>query len=273
MRKYRTPQGDVTCIRLDRLVINHDYQRELSKSQVKAIIKEFGWHYVGILVVVHVGNGIYEVCEGQHRLDALKQLFPEGVDEEGNVVAPGCIIIPTEAHKAFVKFNQSGSRRAPSPNEVFKANLCQPGSVECKIRDILNAWGININFNRGRAPIGFTNSPDAFKELFLACSSKSKFEQVIELLFNCFSRPDGDYVEEKALSANFIRALAKLVQTSGYSIPTIYNALWMADLSAAEITQRAETRMDAAIGWNRVRRIVLELEDQIESNLPRRNAA
>jgi hypothetical protein len=64
----------IELIPLDKLVIDTKYQRALSHTRVRRIVKNFNPAYLGVLSVSPDGYGRYSVYDGQHRHAALQEL-------------------------------------------------------------------------------------------------------------------------------------------------------------------------------------------------------
>lgn len=243
-----TSQGDVLLVNMNDIVINRGYQRELSPGQVKKIRAGFNWAYFGIPTLWPVEDNMFECLDGQHRLDILPELFPDGKYENGKPVKLMGLVPPkhVKKHEVFCGINQSGTRRALSPNEIFKANLFGGERIEVAIRNILLEYDIELQFTRGRAAVGVSKSAAGFKSVYLACGSNQRFRDAVGLLCTCFSRPDGGAVEATALKSDFLRGYAQYLQGCAYKFDTVEAALLKANFSSDDIVKKAQEARQAS---------------------------
>ena len=68
-----TEQGELLTINKNLLTIAPEYQRGLSKTSVKRIEQNWSWRAAGV-VTVSVRNGTHYVVDGQHRVEASKNI-------------------------------------------------------------------------------------------------------------------------------------------------------------------------------------------------------
>lgn len=271
----KTAQGTYREVPITSLFVDPRYQRERNAAQAKRIGANFEFEFYGTPTVSHRGSGRYALLDGQQRTEGLRLKYPGGVYPNGKEVMVGVLVASKKLeHEIYVAMNQAGTRRSVTPNELFKANLGGGEKTEVTIRRILLDYGIEIKFTKGRPEIGMTKAPAAFKNVFEAAGSVSRFKQVVELLVVNFSRPDDDAVEAAALQADFLKGLASYLKTTGYTLPRISTALEAADVPAADIVQRARL-IHLNSRYSQLDGIRQEIERLVDANLPksRRRAA
>lgn len=127
-------------IPITQLHVDDRYQRTLSPSFVKFLVRGFNETLLGVLNVSDRGNGHYYVLDGQHRLEAMKQL--------GRMTAP-CIVhqgmTPAEEGEYFNGINRQ--RRMPTFYDSFKARLFYGDPQAVAIQAIADEVGIPLSAN------------------------------------------------------------------------------------------------------------------------------
>lgn len=103
-------------IRADRLLVDHNYQRELVPARVRSIVNDFDFDALGVLIVSY-RDGRYYVIDGQHRHAALMELGL-GEWEVTCKVYEGL----TDSDEAAI-FVEANNTRKPSAYDIFKASL------------------------------------------------------------------------------------------------------------------------------------------------------
>lgn len=248
---FFTRQGYVINVRLDRLCLAADFQRELCKAQAELIHRQFNWNFLGMPIAVPVGRGRYLVVDGMHRLDGQQARYPSGIDDNGEEIWVG-VLVPYEGEpwEIYEAMNKPRTRRNMTYNDCFKAALAGGRPEEVFIFDTLENNGITLAFTKGNVPAGVCKAPAACKKLYTAARGEDNFRQLVDMLVESFSRPDGEVVEEAALKSDFITGLAQFVVSSEYSIEIITHALWWANVSAADIIQRKDLQVrKSRNGW------------------------
>ena len=150
---------DMDWIPLDKLIVDHSYQRDTqskrSKANIDKIVKNFAWSKLTPLTVARRSNNTYAVIDGGHRLEAAKQL--------GDIEALPCWIIPListpgEAD-SFLGINLG--RVAVNNWSIFKAKLARGDKKEADMEAFLNACNIEVPYN------GYCSKPN--QTLAIAC--------------------------------------------------------------------------------------------------------
>lgn len=127
-----------TLIPVDQIVVDKDYQRELSEKRVEKIVNDFDPELFGVVKVAHRHDGTYAVIDGQHRVASAAFL--------GAKVIPATIsTIETTAHEAdtFVKVNTL--RKSTTPFQNWKAAaFADPTSLEAQTNAVLASLGLEL---------------------------------------------------------------------------------------------------------------------------------
>ena len=153
---------DMDWIAIDKLIIDSSYQRDTSSKRSKAnvakIVKNFAWAKLTPLTVAQLDNNTYAVIDGNHRLEAAKQL--------GDIDELPCWIIPnaTTAGQADSFLDINLVRNPVNNWSIFKAQLARGDKKAVDVEAFLNACNIEVPFN------GYCSKPN--HTLAIACISK-----------------------------------------------------------------------------------------------------
>ncbi len=127
-------------IPLDRLVIGADYQRPMNWTKVKSIARAFDPYSVGVLAVVPLGNGFYQVLDGQHRTEAMRMV---------GTVSALCEILPgmAVAKEAATFTTRNNGVTKLSPRDGFNAKVQQGDSGALAIIEVASTLGLTVVLN------------------------------------------------------------------------------------------------------------------------------
>ncbi len=271
MREFKTAQGIIRNVAIDKLFVDPAYQRDPNPHQARRIASEFDFEFYGMPVVSHRGGGRYALLDGQQRTEGLKRLYPDGVDKNGNPIMVGVLVVSRrKEHEIYVRMNQAGTRQPVNANLIFKANLGGGEKIENTIRRVLLDNGIEIRFGKGAAEVGMTKAAAAFKAVYEAVGGAARFREVVEMLVEVYSRPDGHAVESAALASDFLKGLAKYLKTTGYTISRISDALKASGVESSAIVQVARLR-NLNNRYRMLDGIRDELDRLVEANLSKTN--
>jgi hypothetical protein len=137
-------QHPVKEISLNSIEWNPSYNRGLSKSHLYQIMSNFDLRALGQIFVCdvskeHGGKKVYEIIDGNHRMNACKTLF--GLNTRVKVmVLP---YMPIE-ERALVYEMYNDQRKAVTQAELFKAREIQKDEDTLNIRNICTSIGVNI---------------------------------------------------------------------------------------------------------------------------------
>lgn len=137
-------------------------QRTFDPKHSRAIATEFDPDMFGILsVTLPNGDGIYHVIDGQHRKDAVQQLFG---DEEK---VPCNIFDATDPARAAEIFDRINTgRKSPSPIDRFKIRVTAKNVVESSVAHIVRNHGFKIASGSERGTISAVSALVAVHKRF-----------------------------------------------------------------------------------------------------------
>lgn len=130
---------------VEKLVVDEEYQRDTSsrRSQmnIEKIVENFSWHKFSPITVSEAGIGSYSIVDGQHRVEAVKQL--------GDVDKVPCWIISgaKKAEQAFAFVGINRDRVATTPYAIHKSLAVAGDKDACMVDDFCYRIGIKINKN------------------------------------------------------------------------------------------------------------------------------
>lgn len=249
MKSMKCLQGELREVSIDTLEAHPIAQRRLKKRHYKNMIAHFLWAAFGIPVVIRhaLSPKFWWVIDGWHRINALKE-SEYAKDENGDPVKIAVLIIDADADIVFAILNgiYEGikTRMAVTAKEIFYSHFQAERPDQRFIVATLNSYGIDVGFDGGRARVGQTKNPHVFLDLYRKLGKK-RFQEFVNMLVEAFSRPDQEAVEEVALSSDWISGWTMYLQNHGNTFTTITSAMLAANLSAAEIKQRAKTAAEA----------------------------
>jgi hypothetical protein len=116
-------------------------QRPLKKRKVEKIVEEFNPDAFGVLTVTMPnGHGIYHAIDGQHRKEAVQEMW--GLDEK----VP-CLVLnarePKEAAQIWRTMN--GGRTKPGALEDFQVAVAAGEPTQTEINDLVRSLGYRID--------------------------------------------------------------------------------------------------------------------------------
>lgn len=129
-------------LKVESLNIDERVQRDLSKSKVDRILKNFDERAIGFLLISQRDNDFY-VIDGQHRLMALKKMGIKYVDCK---VYTGLSV--EEEGNLFLQCNNT--RNTPSAGQNFKVKVNSGDEDAIKIKKIIEFYGLKINYKGGK---------------------------------------------------------------------------------------------------------------------------
>lgn len=131
--------AEIEYVPIDRLFVDHRYQANLSPARVRRIQEAYNPIAAGLLLVGARDNGMFAVIDGQHRLEAMKNL---GATHALCVVVFG-LSLPQEA---FLFKACNTNRKRPKAIDVFRARLVGCDPVALEIKGIVESFGYRIGF-------------------------------------------------------------------------------------------------------------------------------
>lgn len=122
------------------LAVEPSYQRTLKPAWVDHIARHFDESLFGKPVVAERADGSFRVIDGQHRIAALRQLYPE------KTVQVLCDVISVSGVEAEAKQFRARNIEIvrPTPGERFKARLAEGDPMAWTIREIVERNGFRL---------------------------------------------------------------------------------------------------------------------------------
>lgn len=136
---------DLDWLNVNDIVVDYRYQRTTesrrSKDNIKRIKKNFRWAAFTPLTVTDIEKGQFAVIDGQHRLQAVKEL--------GDIDEVPCWIIPhaeLEQQAAdFLDINRN--KVAVTPYSMFKAQIASGDKHAIAVNNFLKKQSIEVPAN------------------------------------------------------------------------------------------------------------------------------
>lgn len=135
--------GHLEWVLVSSLSVDARYQRDVSPSHVKNIVKHFDPDTFGVLVVSERSDGMY-IVDGQHRVAALRAMGWQ--DQRVPCLVYRGLSIEEEA-KVFYK--PQTERRSMTPAARFKARLVAGEPSAVAIAKCVESYGFNVNLANG----------------------------------------------------------------------------------------------------------------------------
>lgn len=142
-------------IHIDKLESDSSYQRPSSRGKIEQIARHFNPSAMReIAVGQRKGTKKFFICDGQHRVEALK-FRRDRLQEKDTPEYVRCVVfLNTTLAKEAELFNLFNTAKASNGNDRFRARLAHAGNPEHTIEKILKQYGFTIEFNSGRTSRG-----------------------------------------------------------------------------------------------------------------------
>ena len=192
------------------IITNPAYQRPADTRRSKRISEKLDWEQLGVPAVCRAKKrGMWEAPDGQHRINAVKEKYPEGREIL-------CMVIKNRhGFEYFTQQNQE--RRAIRPNDVWWANyngLNELGDTESKyhkLKNTMDKCGIKLMGGCcGKVKSTECIHVATLQKMHDDIGEKS-FLKIMPFIVDRFSG-DG-----RLMSASFIQGLAKACVFYGHS--------------------------------------------------------
>lgn len=129
---------DLRWVALDRIMVDHNYQREVKPNLVAKILRKFEWKKFGCVCLVEHDDGRFSVYEGQHRVSAARA-HPKIDTVPAAIVRLDSLVAEADA---FLGMNVD--RVAVTPVERYWAGLTAGDPVLRRVRDVLARAGCEV---------------------------------------------------------------------------------------------------------------------------------
>lgn len=193
---------DLVWVDVDRIRVDHNYQREIKPARVQQILREFNWSQFQPVMLAEQEDGTFTVFDGQHRVAAARA-HPNISEVPAAVVR----LSGTQSEAAaFIGVNVN--RTGISTIEKFWAGIEAGDKNMLRVRDVLaradcevlQAIGIKPSANKTAAVTAVDRSIRNFGEA-----------AVIEA---CISLSSAWHKDNGALNGIFITALSRLYRNN-----------------------------------------------------------
>lgn len=137
------PELELLWVRLDDLVVDEAYQREIDPKQVARIAREFEWEKYYIPRVGTRSNGSYYIIDGQGRIAALRRLVEEGRYPADGLV-PVLSVGRTDQRREAELFSGQNDQRGLTSFAEFKSRRCAGEEGALALERVAVAHGLVI---------------------------------------------------------------------------------------------------------------------------------
>jgi hypothetical protein len=131
-----TPEAN-GVIRTSETVVNPIYARGVKPHLVRDIVNEFDPRMIGTIIVCDIGDDKYEIIDGQHRVEACKQLKHEWIE-----VVVFYNMSLEERSRFYTSYNVN--RQALTSIEKFKAKVVSGDDDSVVIHQLCRTVGVLI---------------------------------------------------------------------------------------------------------------------------------
>lgn len=126
------------------LMVDLSYQREINKNKIVNIVKSYNPNAIGVVTLSIRENGDLYIIDGQHRVEALKQLGYGNSDI--NAIVFFDLTIQEEA-RLFVIMNEN--RTKPKKSDLYKASIKSGDNNLIELNNMLNRNNIVVDDRPG----------------------------------------------------------------------------------------------------------------------------
>ena len=168
-KKYtREMFGRESWIPVDQIKIDFEVQRELDENHSKSIAKKFDPASFGRVTVTQREDGFYYAINGQHRLNALREL---------NITECPCIVINCVDRKdegqSFIKINENA--KSVSTIDKYRIGVSAEVPSWMKVKEVIDFAGIE---KVSSSPSSFRSVGTIYKEINRGSSERNKEENM-----------------------------------------------------------------------------------------------
>lgn len=197
------------------------YQRDLDRTNIESIKREFDINRLGVLKVALRDDGYYYLIDGQHRYVAIVELFGEGVLIACEVVDNSADYLnkvsnekntkneeqelTSEEVEARLFSTQYENTKRLTAQELFKANVVGKCKRELELIEVAEKYDFRINYETH--PTVRNNVIICLNEI-VKVYDRFGLDAIDEILFVERAAYDGD---GRALNSKMIKALASFI--------------------------------------------------------------
>lgn len=185
---------------VNNLKTDMSYQSPVSDAQVRKIIKNFDPHKLHTIVVNKREDGSLYIIDGQHRVEALKDL---GIPMIDATVHEGLTV--SEEAEMYYGIND---RPAKSPNSKGKSSLKFGDVSAIQIDEAVTNVGLKIDYDKKLKTDGYITAYAALQSIH-----KKYGQDLLEITLEVIKRAYG--TERKHYQAFIMKGLADFIATYG----------------------------------------------------------
>lgn len=182
---------------VDKILVDHNYQRELRKTRVAQILREFSWAKFGALMLNQHPDGTFTVYDGQHRAKAAK-LHPEVSEVPATIIS-----VDGTAQEAAAFLGVNINRSAVSSVERYWAGLEAKDAEALRVQKVLAEAGCAVVQDAGGMGHDKTNAVTAVSRAL------SRYGDAA-VSFACRVLREGWSADDRALKGTVITAMARI---------------------------------------------------------------
>lgn len=231
---YFVPQVHFELIPISNLVSNQDYQRDLSQAHIEKAAVNFDPYQINP-VKVSRRDGVNYVFNGQHTIEIVARA-------SGSRDTPvWCMIYDdlSYAHEADIFANQQKFVKSLTPYEVFVANIEAGNEQQMMVKALVESYDLELG---GKRQNGMICAISTLEAIFQRCGYHV-LDRVLRLIVGTW---EGDVI---SLSANFLNAVARLVEVYGDKLDDQQFKEKVGALSAKHISRIAKERQAGSMGY------------------------
>ena len=236
-QKACVPQVAFELIPIKDLVSNQNYQRSLSEGHIIGAVQDFDVFQINP-VKVSRRDGINYVFDGQHTIEIV-------ACKSGSRDTPvWCMVYDDLMYKeeAHIFAEQQRHVKALVPYETFKAHLEAGDNKQVMINDLVRSYGLEIMSN---AKPGGICAVAALEYIY----DKNGYHILDRTLCLILATWEG---EPNSLSANFLKAIAKILVTYGDALREDIFKEHVGRCSVKSIIRNAKERHPGILGYSEV---------------------
>lgn len=244
----------VTTIKARDLYIPPYQRARVSVSKIANMADHWSWMKAGVFQVGPRDKGGYPVMDGQQRLAAIEQKFPNFKNPDGSDVTILALITSDattlgQQAEAFLGFN---ANTPVGRNWKFNAGVYAGFKVENEVADALRRHDLTIEVGvKGRPGPNVVKTPAVFADARRALN-KQRFAGLVSIVCG-FKHPDNT-VDSQALRADFVNGLSQFMRTHrNVPIARLRDRLHQVGIDRISEKAQAAIGKNAAWGWGRTR--------------------
>ena len=231
---FFVPQVHFELIPISNLVSNQNYQRDLSQTHIEKAAMNFDPYQINP-VKVSRRDGVNYVFNGQHTIEIVARA-------SGSRDTPvWCMIYDdlSYAHEADIFANQQKFIKSLTPYEVFVANIEAGNEQQMMVKALVESYDLELG---GKRQNGMICAISTLEAIFQRCGYHV-LDRVLRLIVGTW---EGDVI---SLSANFLNAVARLVEVYGDKLDDQQFKEKVGALSAKHISRTAKERQAGSRGY------------------------